>query len=136
MLETQTFEKKGHPSSEKNYLTNFSRIIEHDRSRGTFLRVQEFFGTCCRTSKSFFQDLRGCWKHKFLKMKAKLPVKKRNWRSFPVLSKSQMSENIFYGSTSSCEHYWGTYKSIFLRPKRLLKTQVFEEKGKLSSEKR
>ena len=29
--------RKSNPDSEKNYLTNFSRIIEHDKCQATFL---------------------------------------------------------------------------------------------------
>ena len=34
-MKTQKFEKKGKLSSEKNYVTNFFRIIEHDKTQGT-----------------------------------------------------------------------------------------------------
>ena len=130
LLETQIFENEGKTSSEEKKLAFFSRIIEHHKcQRTSFMVPQAVLNITEEPIRAFFQDLRGCWKHKFLKRKAKLPVKKRNWRFLPYYRTSQMSENIFYCSTTSSEHYWGTYKSIFLGPKRLLKTQNFEKKG-------
>ena len=46
-----------------------------------------------------------------------------------------MSGNSFSEVTSGSGQYCGSYKSILLGPKRLLKTQNFEEQGNLSTEK-
>ena len=35
LLKTQIFEKKGNLFTEKNYLTNFFRFIEHDKTQAT-----------------------------------------------------------------------------------------------------
>ena len=50
---------------------------------------------------------------------------------FPVW---QNAQNNLEGPGSYCDDYCGTYKSIFLGSKSLLKTQISEKKGNPSSD--
>ena len=55
-----------------------SRIIEHGKRQGTtYMGPQGKVTINVEVKRSFLQDPRGCWKHKFLKKKANCPVKKR-----------------------------------------------------------
>ena len=55
-----------------------SRIIEHGKRQGTTYKgPQGKVTNNVEVERSFLQDPRGCWKHKFLKKKANFPVKKR-----------------------------------------------------------
>ena len=55
-----------------------SRIIEHDeRLETTYKGPQGNLTIKVEVKRSFLQDPRGCWKHKFLKKNATFPVKKR-----------------------------------------------------------
>ena len=57
-----------------------SRIIDYDKRQGTTYKVpQSNLTTNVEVIRPFLQEPRGCWKYKFLKNKAKFPVKKRLW---------------------------------------------------------
>ena len=61
----------------------FSRIIEHDKCQGSFFKgSQDVLSFTVELLRAFFKDLRGCWKHKFLKKKAFFPVKKKLFDQF------------------------------------------------------
>ena len=63
-----------------------SHIIEHDKRQGLTCKCPQVKVTInVEVKRSFLQDPRGCWKHKFLKKKATFPVKKRVWPFFPRL---------------------------------------------------
>ena len=63
----------------KNRFSPFSsRITEHDERRATSYRgPQGNLTNNVEVKRSFLQDPRGCWIHKFLKKKATFPVKNR-----------------------------------------------------------
>ena len=49
-------------------LARFPGIIACDKPRGTFYKGQQAFPAfTLELIRAFFKDLRGCWKHKFLK---------------------------------------------------------------------
>ena len=61
----------------KRLWPNSSRIVEHDkRQRTTYKGPQGNLTINVEVIRPFLHDPRGCWKHKFLKKKAKFPVKK------------------------------------------------------------
>ena len=75
--------KKGNPSSEEKNWAVFSRIFEFDKPQGTVFKGTKFSLTITvEVIASFLQDLRGCWKHNFLKKNSKIPVRKSFWPVF------------------------------------------------------
>ena len=67
-------------------MTNFSHIIQSDKPHGTIYKgLQAILTITVEPIREFFEDLGGCWKHKFLKRKANFPVKKNLW---PIFSRS------------------------------------------------
>ena len=63
-----------------------SRIIELDkRPETTYKGPQGNLTINVEVKRSFLQDPRGCWKHKFLKKKATFPVKKRFQPFFSII---------------------------------------------------
>ena len=74
----QTFEEKGKISSEEKIFDYSISYLEHDKGQGVAYKVPQGNLTInVEVIRSFLQDPRGCWKHKFLKNKATIPVKKR-----------------------------------------------------------
>ena len=74
------FLKKKNFPVEKRFSPIFSRIIESDKPRNRIWKCPKSILTFnVEVIRSFLQDLRGCWKHKFLKKKATFPVEKRFW---------------------------------------------------------
>ena len=77
--------KKANFPVKKRFSPIPSRIIEHDKGQGTAYKVPQGNLTFnVEVIRPFLQDPRGCWKHKFLKNKATIPVKKR---FYPILSR-------------------------------------------------
>ena len=70
--------KKANFPVKKRFSPISSRIIEDDkRQRTTYKRPQGKVTINVEVKRSFLQDPRCCWKHKFLKKNAIFPVKKR-----------------------------------------------------------
>ena len=104
---------------------------------GIFLRSTSFFDYYCGTYRSIFFGLERLLKTQFLKKKATLPVIKKYLTSFNSYYRLwQTSRNNLKGSASYSYQYCMNYRRIFLGPKMLLKTQTFEKKGKLFTEKK
>ena len=86
LLKTQVSEKKGNFSSEKKLWPIFSRVIECHKPYGTICKGPTDIPTITlEVIWSFLEHLRGCCKHKILKKKANLPVKKILW---PIFSRT------------------------------------------------
>ena len=61
VVQNTNFWNKGNFSSEKNYLTNFSRIIEFDKPQGTVYKGQHgLLSLTVKLIRSILRDLRGC----------------------------------------------------------------------------
>ena len=73
-------------------------------------------------------------KTKFLKKRQPFQRKKYFGLHFPAIGVWQSSVDELQGSTRFSDNYSGSYNIISLTPKSLLKTQIFENKGSLSSE--
>ena len=94
-----------------------------------------YCGNYCESKGSIRQDLKGCWKHKLLRKKAKFPVRKIIWGPFFSYYRVwQTVGDILRGSTSFSYHCCIISRTIFSRPKKLLTSQVFENKGKINNE--
>ena len=86
LLQTQIFEKKAIFPMKKIMWPTFSRIIECDKHQRTICKGPQAVPTITVESmRAFFQDLSGCWKHKFLKKKAIFQVKKLLWPIFSFI---------------------------------------------------
>ena len=85
---------------------------------------------------SVFKNLRGCWKHKFLKRKAIFPVKRLHW---PVLSRFIEHDNLQGTISMSIQVIHDKYCAIFIivstGPQKT-RTKVFKKKGNLPGEKK
>ena len=101
-----------------------------------FLGSASSFDYYCGTYKSIFFGLERLLKTQFLKKKATLPVKKKLTSFNSYYRLWQTSRNNLQESTSHSYQYCINYSNIFLGPKMLLKTQIFEKKGKLFTEKK
>ena len=107
-----------------------------------FARVHKVFWQLLISAEvlgTYLQHLRGCWEQKliFEKKIGKLASEEKILASFLAHSRVwQTSFNTLYGSTKYFDNYCGSYRNNSVTPKKLLKTQIFEKKGKLSSEKK
>ena len=97
MLKTNIFEKKATSPVKKSLWPISSRIIEHEKRQGTTYKGPQVKVTInVEVKRSFLQDPRGCWKHKFLKKKANFPVKKRVWPFSPRLIEHYIRPETIY----------------------------------------
>ena len=93
-----------------------------------------YCGNYCESKGSIRQDLKGCCKHKLLRKKAKFPVRKIIWGPFFSYYRVwQTVGDILRGSTSFSYHCCIISRTIFSRPKKLLTSQIFENKGTIHS---
>ena len=137
-MKTKNFWKKGNLSSEEEMLAPFFPYYRTwHMSENLFWRSTSFFDYYSGTYRSFFFGPERLLKTNVLKKKANFPVKKNeltNFNSFYRLW--QTSGNKLQVSTSYSYQYCMNYRRTFLGPNRLLKTQIFEKKGKLFTEKK
>ena len=137
LLKTRTSEKKRQPFQwKKNVWPIFPVLLSKKNSWNSLWRSTKFFDIYCGFHKSIFQDLRGCWKHKFLKKRQPFQWRKDFGLHFPVLSNMTYVRKLFLRLASSFDYYCGTYKSIFFGLERLLKTQFLKKKAKLPVKKK
>ena len=103
MLKTKIFEKKAISPVKKRLWPISSRIIEHDkRQRTTYKVPQSNLTTNVEVIRPFLQEPRGCWKHKFLKNRAKFPVKKRfSPISSRIIEHDKRPETTYKGSQAN-----------------------------------
>ena len=87
MLKTQIFEKKGNLPSEKFKLTDFSRIIKHDKCQGRYYKgPQCILPNIVQMIGPFFWDLSGRLKKKIFHNIAVFTVTKVFGQCFLVSS--------------------------------------------------
>ena len=130
IVENTFFWKKGKLSSEEKFLPFLPPIMECDKPQGTVSCSSEASLTSTvEKLRSFLQDLRGCWKHNFLKKKQYLQWGKIYGPIFRVLSSVAHLKGQFVGVFNIFHHYYVSYKINTLGPRRLLKTQYFERKA-------
>ena len=80
----------------KKFWPSSSRIIVQDKlPETTYKGPQGIMTFNVAVKRSFLQDPRGCWKHKLLKKKANIPVKKR----FSPISSRILKQNKRQGTT-------------------------------------
>ena len=85
MLKTQIFEKKANfpVTVKKCFWPVPSRNLKGDEPQGPICEYpQAVLAITLEVKGIILQQLRSCWKHNFLKKKAKFPVKKRFWPIF------------------------------------------------------
>ena len=99
------------------------------KSGNTLWRPIRYFDIYCGFHESIFQDLRGCWKHNFLKKRQSFQWRKDFGLHFPVLSNMWYVIKLFSRSANSFDYYCGTYKSIFFGLESLLKTKFLNKKA-------
>ena len=96
-MKTRTSEKKRQPFQWKKMFDQFFpyyRAYKH--SRNTLWRSIRYSDIYCGFHKSIFQDLRGCWKHKFLKKRQHFQWRKHFGLHFPVLSNTTYVRKVFF----------------------------------------
>ena len=113
----------------KRFWLKFPPIIAHDKCQATIYQgPQGILTNFVQMIRSLLWDLRGRQKQTFQNI-AVFKMTKIFWPVFSLYHRlSQTSGNNFMGSTSYFDNYFITYKGIFLGPKRLLKTQIFEKR--------
>ena len=136
MLKTQIFEKKGKLSSEEKISAKF---LAHSRvwqtSVITLYGSTKYFGNYCGSYKTNSVTPKEFLKTQFFERKGKLSSEKKFLACFFSQSRvCRSSGDSLWGSTRFSDNYCGSYRIISVTPKKLLKTQIFEKKGKLSSE--
>ena len=122
MLETRIFEKKKATFPMKKILWPiFSRIIECHKPQWTFYKGPKGILTITvEFIRAFFQDLRGCWKHKFLKKGNICSEKNIAARFFFVLSRVTnlkgrfvRVQKVFRQLLSKLfDHFWNTWEVV------------------------
>ena len=133
-LKTHFFEKKGNLSREEKLLAYFFssyrawQTLENNLSENT-----RFFEKYCASYKIISLGPNKS-RTNFFKIKAIVPNKKILANSFWCYPLWQTSNNLLLCSTRFFGIYGVSYKTISLTPKSLLKTQIFEKIGNLSSE--
>ena len=119
----------------KSFWPVFSRFLECERPQGPFFEYPQAIPTnTFEVDGLILLHLRGCWKHKILKKRQTFQWKKFLFYFLPNCRMWQTSGDNFWGSTWYFDNYCGSYRNNSVTPKKLLKTQFFEKKGKLSSE--
>ena len=136
-MKTQFFEKKGKLSSEKKFLACF---LSHSRvwqTSGDNIRVStRFFDFYCGSYSVNSVTPKKLLKTQLFEKKGKFSSEEKILANFLAHSGVwQTSVNTLYGPTKFFDNYCGSYRINSVTPKKLLKTQSFEKKGKLSSEK-
>ena len=135
MLKTQFLKEKANFPVKKSFWPVFSRFLECDRPQGPIFEYPQAISTNTFEGKGLILlHLRGCWKHKFLKKRQTFQWKKFLFFFLPNYRVWQTSGDNLWGSTWYFDSYCGSYRNNSVTPKKLLKTQFFEKKGKLSSE--
>ena len=113
----------------KRFCPIFSRIIEQEKCQGTFFKgSQAILNFTVELWRAFFWDLWSCWKHKFLKKKANFPVKKIVWTISPALSSMTRPKEQITRVHKLVLLLLSNVEDLFLRPKKLLKTQNLRKK--------
>ena len=95
LLKRQIFEEQGKLSTEKNYLTVFSRDIEYEKLHKTFYKGPKgFLAIPVEAMRSILQDLRGWWK--ILRKKGELSIEKKIVAFFsPIIEHENVGEQHF-----------------------------------------
>ena len=95
-----------------------------------------FFDNYCGSYRNNSVTPKKLLKTQFFEKKGKLSSEEKFLAIFLAHSRVwQSSVNTLYGSTKYFDNRCGRYRINSVTPTRLLKTQIFERKGKLSSEK-
>ena len=82
----KNFSKNSFFRDEKSFWRIFPRNIEYEKHQGTIYKGPEIVLTfTLELVTSFFEDLRSCWKHKFLKKKKGNPSSEEKKR--PIFSR-------------------------------------------------
>ena len=131
LLKTKFLEKK---AVKKRFWRSFSQIIVHDEHQRTAYKgTQSILKSNEQAIWSFLWDLRS--RETFFSKKCYRPEEKDFGHFFWSYPLRQTSSNLLLGSTRFFDIYGASCSVISSTPKSLLKTQIFEEKGKVSSEK-
>ena len=130
-IETNVSEKSCFHNDE-SFWPVFPSLLECEKPQGTSYKgLQVFLIIAVYFLGAFLKDLRGCWKHKFLR-KVKNSSEQRKLAFYhPYYRTWLMSRSIYKLFLALL---W-KLKEQLLGHKRLFKEQYFEEKGNLSSEK-
>ena len=128
--------KKGKLSSEEKILPKF---LAHSRvwqtSVNTLYGSTKFFDNYCGSYRINSVTPKKLLETQCFEKKGKFSSEEKIWAKFLAHSRVwQTSVNTLYGSTKFFDNYCGSYRINSVTPKELLKTQIFEKKGKLSSE--
>ena len=128
--------KKANFPVKKRFSPISSRIIEHDeRLETTYKGPQGNLTIKVEVKRSFLQDPRGCWKHKFLKKKATFPVKKRfSPISSPIIEPDERPETTYKGPQGNLTIKVEVKRSFLQDPRGCWKHKSLKKKGNHSSE--
>ena len=131
------FEKQRQAFPWKFFSPNFSPLIDCDKLQETRYKFSKNILTITvEDKKAILWDLKLCWKQNFWTVKATFPVNRKIWPFFSHYRMKLTSGDISEGYKRFYDNYCWSYKTISLGPKRLLKMQIFEKKGKHSTEKK
>ena len=132
----------------KKKLRTLSRIGELDKPQAALYQAaQGRLAIIVQVKVSCLLHLRGCWKQSFLKEKGNLSHERNIWAHFFSFCQTwQMSENNFWGSTSSINclgslhklfwPLWSNSQDLFCNTKESVGNTTFWEEGHLSSGKK
>ena len=138
MLKTNIFEKKATSPVKKRLWPISSRIIELDKRQGTTYKVpQGNLTTNVEVIRPFLQEPRGCWKYKFLKNKAKFPVKKRFAPiSSRIIEHDKRPETSYKGRQGNLTINVEVERSFLQEPRGCWKHKFLKNKAKFPVKKR
>ena len=123
--------KKANFPVKKRFSTISSRIIEQDeRPETTYKGPQGNLTIKVEVKRSFLQDPRGCWKHKFLKKKATFPVKKRFSPIFsPIIEPDERPETTYKGPQGNLTIKVEVKRSFLQDPRGCWKHKFLKKKA-------
>ena len=138
MLKTSSFEKKAISPVKKRLWPISSRIIEHGKRPETIGKGPKGNLTVnVEVKRSFLQDPRGCWKHKFLKKKAIFPVKKKLWPiSSRIIEHDKRPETIGKGPQGNLTIHVEVKRPFLQDPRGCWKHKVLKKKSNFPVKKR
>ena len=120
--------KKANFPVRKSFWPVFYRMFEFDKPQGTvYISPEASLTITDEKLRSFLHDLRGCWKHNFLKKKVVFPVKKRFWPTFShFIENKKVQETIVEGPQGLFDNYLAIDKNFSLGPRRSIARFFFK----------
>ena len=121
--------KKNCFHNERRFWPIFPCIVECVKPQGTLYKcVQAIATITLEIFRAFFKDLRGCWKHKFLRNRGNMSIDEKVLAHFFSWYRTwKPSGNSLQGLTRSFDIFRANDMNIYLAPKRSFETNIWKD---------